>query len=150
MCTLFGWPKPTGPYKVGLTTWLIADPSRLEPFQPGSPGPREFMAHVWYPAQPGPKDDPLGGNVAFPEAGVWHPRPAVTLVMRQGALPDTLRQLIGRFNLPALAYNQVTFARAHAYPEAPVAASPARANTEEIPIFSGRHGPRNAGIYDGS
>jgi hypothetical protein len=125
MCTLFGWPQPTGPYKVGITTWLIADPSRLEPFQPGSAGPREFMAHVWYPAQPGPQDDPLGGNVAFPEAGVWHPRPPVTLVMRQGALPDTLRELIQRFNLPGLAYNQVTFVRAHAYPQAPVADSSA-------------------------
>ena len=121
MCTLFGWPKPTGPFKVGLTTWLINDPTRLEPFHSGSTAPRKFMAHVWYPAQPGPKDDPLGGNVAFPEAGVWHPRPAVTLVMRQDPLPGTLRGLIQRFKLPGLAYNQVTFARTHVYPEAPVA-----------------------------
>src|SRR5260221_3524896 len=68
MCTLFGWPKPTGPYKVGLTTWLIADPSRLEPFQPASPSRRELMAHVWHPAQPGLQDDPLGGNRDVPPA----------------------------------------------------------------------------------
>ena len=125
MCNAFGWSKPTGPYKVGLTTWTISDPSRLEPFEEDVTAQREFMAHVWYPAQPGPKDDPLGGNVAFPEAGVWHPRPKVTLVLRQGALPDTLRQLIQRFGLPGLAYNQVTFLRTYSYPEAPVAASAA-------------------------
>ena len=125
MCNAFGWPKPTGPYKVGLTTWTITDLSRLEPFQSGASAPREFMAHVWYPAQPGPKDDPLGGNVAFPEAGVWHPRPKVTLVLRQGSLPDTLRQLIQHFELPGLAYNQVTFLRTYSYPEAPVAESAA-------------------------
>ena len=125
MCTLFGWPKPGGPYAVGLTTWLISDPSRLEPFLPAGAGPREFMAHVWYPAQPGPKDDPLGATVAFPEAGAWHPRPAARLVMRQDPLPSTLRQLIQRFNLPGAAYNQVTFLRTHSYPEAPVAGSAA-------------------------
>ena len=130
MCNAFGWPKPTGPYKVGLTTWTITDPSRLEPFQDGAAAqglaaPRQFMSHVWYPAQPGPKDDPLGGNVAFPEAGVWHPKPKVTLVLRQGPLPATLRQLIQRFDLPGLAYNQVTFLRTYSYPEAPVAESAA-------------------------
>jgi predicted dienelactone hydrolase len=83
------------------------------------------MAHVWYPAQPGPKSHPIGGNVAFPEAGVWHPRPPVTLVMRQDPLPATLRQLIQRFNLPGLAYDQVTFLQAHSYPKAPL--SPAAA-----------------------
>src|SRR5947209_19324255 len=116
MCTLFGWPKPTGPYAVGLTAWTLTDPSRLEPFGPPPSAPREFMAHVWYPARPGPKADPLGGNVAFPEAGVWHPRPPVTLVMRQANLPATLPRLIERFHLPRLAYNQTTFVRTHPYP----------------------------------
>jgi len=125
MCNAFGWPKPTGPYKVGLTTWTITDPARLEPFEDGAATQRQFMAHVWYPSHPDAKAEPLGGNVAFPEAGVWHPRPKVTLVLRQGSLPATLRQLIQRFALPGLAYNQVTFLRTYSYPEAPVAESAA-------------------------
>src|SRR5258708_25603778 len=114
MCTLFGWPKPTGPFKVGLTTWLITDPSRLEPFDPGSTTRREFMAHIWYPAQPGPKDDPLGGNVAFPEAGGVHPPPPATPLLRPGPLPAPLRHLIHRLHPPRLASHHLTFVGAHA------------------------------------
>jgi hypothetical protein len=125
MCTLFGWPKPTGPYPVGITAWTITDPARPELFRPSPAGPREFMAHVWYPAQPGPNADLAGGNVAFPEAGLWHPKPPVTLALRQEPLPNTLRLLIQRFRLPRLAYNQVTFLRTHAYPDAPAAGSAA-------------------------
>ncbi len=47
-------PKPTGPYQVGTTTFVLTDDSRSELYS-GLEEPRKFMIQVWYPAQAGPE-----------------------------------------------------------------------------------------------
>jgi hypothetical protein len=120
MCTLFGWSKPTGPFAVGVTGWRLVDAGRIDAV---SGGAREWMVQVWYPAELGSESKPLGGTVAFPEAGVWHPAPAGPLVMRQAPMASTLRQLLPRYGLPGVAFHQVTYLSTHAHPEAPVASA---------------------------
>lgn len=47
-------PKPTGPYQVGTTTFVLVDENRLELYSDRDE-PRKFMIQVWYPAQAGPE-----------------------------------------------------------------------------------------------
>src|SRR5512141_941281 len=111
MCTLFGWSKPGGPFAVGVTGWHLMDGGRVDPSRVRGrqeQAAREWMVQVWYPAGAGPGAKTLGGTVAFPEAGVWHPRPTGPLVMRQEPMASTLRQLLPRYGLPGAAFHQVT------------------------------------------
>ena len=122
MCTLFGWSKPDGPFAVGVTAWHLSRETR------------EWMVQVWYPAEAGPAGKTLGGTVAFPEAGVWLPRPAGPLVMRQAPMANTLRELLPRFGLPGAAFHQVTHLSTHAFADAPPAAD---AGQCPVLLFSG-------------
>lgn len=47
------FPEPTGPYAVGTRRFHLVDPSRPDPFVPGSAA-RELMVQVWYPATGAP------------------------------------------------------------------------------------------------
>ncbi|MGO1056509.1 alpha/beta hydrolase family protein [Crossiella sp. CA198] len=44
-------PATSGPFPVGTTTLHLVDRARADPWAP-TPGPRELMAQVWYPAVP--------------------------------------------------------------------------------------------------
>ncbi|WP_260255661.1 esterase [Streptomyces sp. 840.1] len=46
-------PRPTGPFEVGTTVHHLVDPSRAEPWLPGTAARRELMISVRYPAAPG-------------------------------------------------------------------------------------------------
>jgi len=48
-------PAPSGPYAVGTQTFVLTDNSRRELYS-GKDEPRKFMLQVWYPAEPGSKD----------------------------------------------------------------------------------------------
>lgn len=48
---------PSGPYTVGTATFVLTDRSRPELYS-GKGEPRKFMVQVWYPATPGPDDQP--------------------------------------------------------------------------------------------
>jgi alpha-beta hydrolase superfamily lysophospholipase len=45
-------PAPTGPHKVGTTTWRVTDPARPETFAAAGV-PRQVEVLAWYPAAPG-------------------------------------------------------------------------------------------------
>jgi hypothetical protein len=46
-------PAPSGPEAIGTVTVGLIDRSRDELYGPRPGGPREFVAQVWYPAEPG-------------------------------------------------------------------------------------------------
>jgi hypothetical protein len=52
-------PTPTGPYKVGTSTFYWVDNSRDETYAPQAGGKRQIMVQVWYPADP--KEDAQPG-----------------------------------------------------------------------------------------
>jgi hypothetical protein len=148
MCVLFGWPKPSGPYAVGVTAWHFIDPLRADPFaaEVGSAGPgglREVLAVVWYPAEAAGVAGKagLGGTIGFPEGGVCYPRPPFTLLSRQAPLPQTLRRMVEHYRLPGAALSQVTHLASHAVPEAPPADSSA---PWPVLLYSHGYGLENA------
>ncbi len=47
-------PTPTGPYKVGRTTYASTDETRLNPFAPAPNTRQELGIWMWYPAAPTP------------------------------------------------------------------------------------------------
>jgi dienelactone hydrolase len=51
-------PKPTGAYPVGRVTFHLVDASRNDDQGTHKDHKREFMVHVWYPAQPGAEGKP--------------------------------------------------------------------------------------------
>jgi predicted dienelactone hydrolase len=51
-------PKPTGDYPIGRITYHLADLSRNDERGSHKDHKREFMVHVWYPAQAGVKGRP--------------------------------------------------------------------------------------------
>lgn len=51
-------PEPTGDYSVGRITYHLADLSRNDERGSHKDHKREFMAHVWYPAQSGDRGKP--------------------------------------------------------------------------------------------
>jgi hypothetical protein len=51
-------PTPTGPYKVGRTTFAWTDEARLNPFAPATNTRQELGIWMWYPAAPTPDSKP--------------------------------------------------------------------------------------------
>lgn len=47
----FSFPEPTGPYKVGTTSFHLVDKSRLEEYTKVPNDHRELMIQIWYPAK---------------------------------------------------------------------------------------------------
>lgn len=48
------WPRPSGPYAVGVAHFDITDPRRVTALAPTPLAGRRIDVHVWYPAQPTP------------------------------------------------------------------------------------------------
>lgn len=57
-CEAEALPKPTGPHSVGRITVHFVDAARDDDQGTHKDGKREFMAHVWYPAEPGTAGKP--------------------------------------------------------------------------------------------
>ena len=60
-------PEPTGVYAVGRLTHYFLDTSRVDERGTQKDHKREFMVHVWYPAEPASKGKPAAW--LLPE---WH------------------------------------------------------------------------------
>ena len=70
--TVFPVPDPfpiTGPYQVGTREIHLVDPNRNELYGSDPAAPREFMAQIWYPAEPGPNDQQAQWMPAIQFAG---------------------------------------------------------------------------------
>ena len=57
-CGAQSLPEPTGAYPVGRITYHLVDGSRNDEQGSHKDHKREFMAHVWYPAQSGTEGKP--------------------------------------------------------------------------------------------
>jgi len=76
-------PKPTGPFAVGTTSWIITDETRPESFDPAS-GKRRIPVIAWYPAAVGAK----GGPAPYMRQGMEEVRAFATLIRKPGAFDD--------------------------------------------------------------
>jgi dienelactone hydrolase len=107
----FELPAPTGPYRVGTTSWRLTDRSRPETF--AAPGEfRQLEVMAWYPAAPG-----RGVAAPYLREGLAEVRP--------------FAKLFG----DASAFDTVAAVRAHGELDAPPAASPRR-----FPLLIFSHG----------
>src|SRR5262245_53988327 len=61
----FDLPAPTGPHRVGTTTWRVTDPVRTETLADGG-ARREVEVLAWYPRQRSPSDSASGGGPPAP------------------------------------------------------------------------------------
>jgi pimeloyl-ACP methyl ester carboxylesterase len=61
----FDLPAPTGPHRVGTTTWRVADPARTETLADGG-ARREVEVLAWYPRQSSPNDSASAGAPLAP------------------------------------------------------------------------------------
>lgn len=52
-------PKPTGPYSVGSRYFYLIDKDRPDYISPNPDDYRAISLQVWYPAEPGPNDQPI-------------------------------------------------------------------------------------------
>jgi hypothetical protein len=52
-------PKPTGPYAVGSRYFYLTDKARPDLISPDPDDYRSISLQVWYPAEPGPDDQPI-------------------------------------------------------------------------------------------
>ena len=115
--SLFPVPDPfpiTGPYQVGTREIHLIDPSRKEIYGTDPSAPREFMAQVWYPAEPGPKNEQARWMPAIEYAG-----PAIAEML----------------SLPPFTLNHLKYVKGNAYLEAsPVSSS------EGFPVLIFSHG----------
>ena len=57
-------PQPTGPFRIGTTSFALVDEARAEVFTDNPNDKREFLVRVWYPAQPatGAMPEPFWGK----------------------------------------------------------------------------------------
>ena len=97
---LFPVPDPypvTGPYQVGTREIHLVDPDRNELYGSDPAAPREFIAQIWYPAQPGPADQQAQWMPAIEFAG-----PAIA----------------AKLNLPAFTLGHLKYVLANAFLEA--------------------------------
>ena len=106
----FTLPPPTGPLHVATTRWVITDPDRREPFEPGEPRRVEVVA--WYPT------DATSGT----------PAP----YLREGQ--QSVRSFARAFGNVDL-FNDLVNVRTHAILDAAPAARPAR-----LPLLLFSHG----------
>ena len=114
---LFPVPDPfpiTGPYQVGTRVVHLVDPNRKEIYGTDPDAPREFMAQIWYPAEPGPADQQAQWMPAIEFAGP--------------ALAEML-------DLPSFALNHLKYVKGNAFLEAPPI-SP----SEGFPVLIFSHG----------
>ena len=105
--------SPSGPYKVGTTTFELTDSSRREIYS-GRDEPRRFQIQVWYPSYPKPGD---------PHAP-WMDR------------ADIFGHAISKFlKLPGFFLDHLKLVKTPAYVKSPIAKS-----NEQYPIILFSHG----------
>ena len=98
--TIFPVPDPflmTGPYQVGTREIHLIDPSRNEIYGTDLNAPREFMAQIWYPAEPGPAD----------QQAQWMP-----------AIKYAAPAIADKLDLPAFTLGHLKYVLANAFLEA--------------------------------
>jgi predicted dienelactone hydrolase len=105
--------NPTGPFKVGTRSFVLADASRRELYS-GRDEPRKFMIQIWYPAAPRPTD--------------------VHAPWMENA-PIFAKAYSAFFNLPSFFLDHLELAKSPAYADSPVAAA-----NEPFPIIVFSHG----------
>jgi predicted dienelactone hydrolase len=97
---VFQFPNPTGPYKVGVTTYALIDASRPETFTPALEDKRQIYLQVWYPAR------------ASADLDHMPPYPA-----------NLTTQLAKAFSLPDFVFNHLGLVKGNSYLNAPLAES---------------------------
>ncbi|MBI5122821.1 carboxylic ester hydrolase [Candidatus Roizmanbacteria bacterium] len=97
---VFHFPKPTGPYGIGTTTYHWIDQSRPEIFTTKKNVNRELMAQVWYPA----KSDPSS--------------PRAPYIQDIDTVAPALAQ---QFHFPKFFFNHLKYVTTNAVSSAPVA-----------------------------
>ncbi len=97
---VFHFPKPTGPYAIGTTTYHWIDNSRPELFTASPNDRRELMAQVWYPAV----DEPSA--------------PRAPYIQDADAVTPALARLI---HFPRFFFSHFAYVRSNAVVSAPVA-----------------------------
>lgn len=103
---VFRFPEPSGPYKIGTTTYHWVDEERREIFSADPAAKRELMAQVWYPAEPGvtARHAPYASNARALSEGL------TSNLSASGAMP-----------LPSFMFDYFRYVETHAVPDAVVA-----------------------------
>jgi Platelet-activating factor acetylhydrolase, isoform II len=73
-------PKPTGPYAVGSRYFYLIDKDRPDLISPDPDDYRSISLQVWYPAEPGPDDQPI----------LLNDRKLIEGYVQEGALDPTI------------------------------------------------------------
>jgi len=73
-------PKPTGPYSVGSRYFSLIDKDRSDLISPEPDDYRAISLQVWYPAEPGPDDQPI----------LLNDRKLIEGYVQEGALTSTI------------------------------------------------------------
>jgi len=97
---LFPVPEPypiSGPYQIGTRVVHLVDPNRKEIYGTDPDAPRDFMAQVWYPAQPNPENQ---GTQWMPD--IQFAGPAIAKIL----------------DLPSFALDHLKYVEANAFLEA--------------------------------
>ncbi len=105
---VFRLPKPSGPYKVGTTVFQFLDRSRLETLTDDPNDHREFMARVWYPAEPPLKASPVPYRKYSPPIGS---------ILQQGTASFGKQP-------PDFIFSHLDLLKSNSYLDAPVANTP--------------------------
>ena len=108
-------PQPTGPFRIGTTSFALVDEARPEVFTDNPNDKREFLVRVWYPAQPaaGAMPEPFWGKDT----------------------KDVGQRLAEFMRLPKGSFDNLALVQSHAYADAPVAESKSR-----FPVLIFSHG----------
>jgi predicted dienelactone hydrolase len=107
-------PPPTGSHAVGTITLHLVDRSRTEMYGLDPAAPREFIAQLWYPADPAPGSQPAPWLDRIDVYG-----PAIA----------------ARVGLPSFFLDHIQYARASSFRDAPLAAADRR-----YPVLIFSHG----------
>ncbi len=109
------FPRPTGPFKIGTTSFDLVDSARIDLFAP-APEPRRIQVRAWYPADP-----PVGAPP------------------RRYLVGDEARLYAGSFarqtGLPVFFWDQLQLVRTSSVAEVPVLPG-----TERLPVVVFNHG----------
>ena len=105
-------PKPTGPYAIGTTSFMLVDESREEIYAEKAGEPRTIMVQIWYPAE----------TVRGAELAPW-----------LGNMDVMGPAIAGHLDLPAFFLDHVKYAQTNAVTNAPIAIDSARAASSLSP-----------------
>ncbi|MEP6988592.1 MAG: carboxylic ester hydrolase, partial [Chloroflexota bacterium] len=121
---VFHFPKPTGPYAIGTTTYHWVDTDRPELFTTDPNDQRELMAQVWYPA----KDEPSA--------------PRAPYIQDAESITPALARLT---HLPVFLFSHFKYVTTNAVADAPVAQD--QAQYPVLIFLSGLNGFRQMNMF---